>query len=194
MRLYVQALSPDVEVEEVPDKERSMNFICMILLILLLLPLHAWSEELPLFVIQRNKNKNEVHYHLHVDDTCRIVSTEPVSAFWKLLQESPGKTAPLTGLQRIVYGVVHKHVDDNWVSFHLMPLKERIVKATATYDPATKTCSPIVHAEINKQWAALERIYVHAEEGLLDPELLYIDLIGKSLMPSPQQVRERIHP
>ena len=133
-----------------------MNIIYTIVLTLLLLPLPAWSNELPLFFIQRNKNKNEVHYQLHVDDNCRIVSNKPVSAFWKLLQENPGKTKPLTGLAHLAYGVVHKQVDDNWVSFHLRPLKERIVKATATYNPVTQTCAPIVHIEIIKQRAAFK--------------------------------------
>lgn len=171
-----------------------MTIICLTLLTLLVLPLTGGSKELPLFFIQRNKNNNEVHYQLQVDDNCRIVAQKPVSAFWKLLQENPGRTKPLTGLARFAYGVVHKHVDDNWVFFHLMLLDERIIKATATYNPATKTCSPIALVEINEQWAALERVYVYAEEGLFEPQILYIDLIGTSLESRPQQVTERLRP
>jgi hypothetical protein len=168
--------------------------LCLILLTLLLLPLPAWSNAVPLFVIQRNKNTNEVHYQLHVDDRCQIVSPKPVATFWKLLHEDPQKTAPLTGLERLAYGVVQQNVHDNWVSFRLRPLRERLIKATARYQPETQACTASVHVEMHEQWAALERVYVHADEGLLDPEVRFIDLIGKSLESPPRPVTERIYP
>jgi hypothetical protein len=84
---------------------------------LLLPPLPAWSTEVPLFAIQRRKNKNEVQYRLHVDDTCHIVSAEPVSAFWNLLQDSPGKTQPLTAFEHIAHSAMQQKVAENWVSF-----------------------------------------------------------------------------
>jgi hypothetical protein len=171
-----------------------MKIIGMTLLALLLLPLPGWSTDLNLFLIQRSKNTNEVQYQLHVNDHCQIVSDTPVGAFWKLLEVSPEKTAALTILDRIAYGVVAQNVDENWVSFHLRALAQKRVKATAIYNPQTETCSPIVHVEINAQWAALERIYVQAEERLLRPKVLYIDVVGKSLTSSPTPVRERIYP
>jgi len=177
-----------------------MNIIYMTLLTLLLLPLPAWSKEVHLFSIQRSKNGNEVQYRLHVDDHCQVVSEKPVEAFWRLLQEGPEKTEPLTEVEHIAYGVVHQKVDDNWVSFILRPLEffrpleQRSVKATAIYDPHTDTCASIVHTEINAQWASLDRIYVHAEERLVRPKVLYIDIFGKSLDSPPKQVRERIKP
>ena len=177
-----------------------MNIPSMILLLLLLLPLPAWSIDVPLFSIQRSKNANEVHYRLHVDAHCRIVSDQPVEVFWKLLAESPEKTEPLTELEHMVYGAAHQHVADNWVSFrlrsleHFRPLEQRRVKATASYDPHTAACAPIVQTEINTQWAALERIYVQADERRVRPKVLYIDVVGKSLEASPQVVTERIQP
>jgi hypothetical protein len=78
--------------------------------------------------------------------------------------------------------------------FYLKPLEQRRVKATAIYDPHTATCASIVHTKINAQWAALERIYVQAEERLLSPKVLYIDVYGNSLDASPQPVHERITP
>jgi hypothetical protein len=177
-----------------------MHIIGITLLTLLLLPLPAWSTEVPLFAIQRSKNKNEVQYRLHVDDTCRIVSAEPVSAFWRLLQDSPEKTEPLTDVEHMVYGAAHQHVAENWVSFalrpleHFRPLEQRRVKATAIYDPDTATCAPIVQTEIQAQRAALERIYVQADERGVHPKVLHIDVFGKSLDASPKAVMERIRP
>lgn len=171
-----------------------MHLLCMTLLTLLVLPLPAWSHDLLLFVIQRNKNANEVHYRLQVDDHCHLASDTPVSAIWKLLAEGPENTKPLTGLARLAYAAVDQHVEGNWVSFHLPPLKERRIKATAISQPATQTCAPIVYVEMQGQWAALERMYVQAEEGLLDPTVLYIELFGKSLEASPRPVTERIQP
>lgn len=171
-----------------------MHIVCSILLILLMLTPPVWGKELPLFFIQRSKNKNEVHYRLNVDDRCQIVTEKPVGAFWKLLQESPEKTKLLTEFDHIAYGAVNQKVDDNWVSFNLRPLEERRVKATAIYNPETQTCAPIVHVEIHEQWVSLDRIYVHSEERLLRPKVIYIDVFGKSLDASPQHVTERIHP
>jgi hypothetical protein len=181
-------------MEPLSPKEKRMTIIGITLLILLMLPLPGWSKEVPLFSIQRNKNDNEVHYLLRVDDHCQIVSEEPVEAFWKLLEESPDKTEPLTELEHIVYGAVQQNVDNNWVSFTLRPVAQKSIKATAIYDSHTGTCAPIVHTEINAQRASLHRIYVQAEEGLFKPRVLYIDLFGKSLDANPKEVYERLHP
>ena len=177
-----------------------MKIIGMTLLTLLMLPLPAWSLEVLLFSIQRSKNANEVQYRLHVDDQCQIVTDKPVDAVWKLLAEHPEKTEPLTDLEHMVYGATYQKVTENWVSFSLRsleqfrPLDLRRVNATALYDPHTATCVPIVQTEIQAQWAALERIYVQAEERRVRPKVLYIDVFGKSLEARPQAVKERIRP
>lgn len=171
-----------------------MNIISMTLLTLLLLPLSGWSKDLNLFVIQRSKNTNEVQYQLRVDDHCRIISHHPVSAFWQLREDSPEKTKPLTELDQLAYGVVRQRVDENGVVFRLRALEEKPIKATATYNPHTGTCSPSVHVEMNDQWVALERIYVQTEERRFRPKVTYIDLFGTSLADSPIQMSERITP
>ena len=171
-----------------------MPRIGLTLLLLLLLPLSGWSSTVPLFVIQRSKNANEVQYRLHVDAHCRLVSATPVDAIWHLLAARPETTKPLTALDHLAYGAVQQTVAENWVSFHLRSLAQRRVQATAIYDPHTATCAPQVRTAINAQWAALERIYVHAEERLLRPKVLYIDLFGTSLETPLHPVQERIHP
>jgi len=177
-----------------------MNIIRMTLLTLLLLPLPGWSRDLNLFVIQRSKNTNEVQYQLHVNDHCQIVSDKPVGAFWHLRAVSPEQTEPLSDLEHMAYGVTNQKVAENRVSFdlgvleHFRALEQRSITATVRYDPSTATCIPSVQTAINGQVAALERIYVQAEERLVRPKVKYIDVYGKSLASRPTPVKERIDP
>jgi hypothetical protein len=181
-------------------KEKLMNIISMTLLTLLLLPLSGWSKDLNLFVIQRSKNTNEVQYQLHVNDRCQIVSDHPVGAFWHLREVSPEKTEPLSDLEHMAYGVTNQQVAENRVSFdlgvleHFRALEQRSITATVRYDPHTATCTPIVQTTINGQVAALERIYVQADERPVRPKVRYIDVFGKSVASRPTPVKERIDP
>ena len=177
-----------------------MKSIGLTLLTLLLLPLPGWSRDLNLFVIQRNKNTNEVQYQLHVNDRCQIVSDQPVDAVWHLREVSPETTTPLTDLEQMVYGVTNQQVTEHGVSFdlgvldHFRSLEQRRITATVHYDPQTATCTPSVQTTINGQVAALERIYVQADERLVRPKVRYIDVVGTSVASRPTHVVERIAP
>jgi len=177
-----------------------MHIIGMTLLTLLLLPLSGWSTDLNLFVIQRSKNTNEVQYQLHVNDRCQIVSDHPVDAFWQLREVSPESTEPLSDLEYMAYGVINQKVAEHWVSFDLRileyfrALEQRRITATVSYDPHSAMCTSIVQTTINGQVAALERIYVQADERLVRPKVRYIDVVGKSVASWPTQVAERIEP
>jgi Domain of unknown function (DUF4833) len=181
-------------------KEKLMHIISMTFLLLLLLPLPGWSTALNLFVIQRSKNTNEVQYQLHVNDRCQIVSDHPVDAFWHLREVSPAHTEPLSDLEHMAYGVTNQQVAEHGVSFdlgvldHFRALEQRRITATVRYDPSTATCTPSVQTTINGQVAALERIYVQADERLVRPKVRYIDVIGTSVASSPTPVTERIEP
>jgi Domain of unknown function (DUF4833) len=177
-----------------------MLIIAMTLLTLLLLSLPGWSTDLNLFVIQRSKNMNEVQYQLHVNDRCHIVSDHPVNAFWHLREVSPETTEPLSDLEQMVYGVTNQQVTEHGVSFdlgvldHFRALEQRRIHATVRYDPHTATCAPSVQTTIHGQVAALERIYVQADERLVRPKVRYIDVVGTSVAARPTQVTERIQP
>ena len=177
-----------------------MKSIALTLLTLLLLPLPGWSTVLNLFVIQRNKNTNEVQYRLHVTDRCQIVADHPVDAVWRLREVSPEHTEALSDLEHMVYGVTHQQVTEQGVSFdlgvleHFRPLEQRRITATIHYDPQTATCTPSVQTTINGQVAALERIYVQADERLVRPKVRHIDVVGTSLESRPTHVVERIAP
>jgi len=177
-----------------------MKRIALTLLTLLLLPLPGWSTALNLFVIQRNKNTNEVQYQLHVNDRCHIVSDQPVAAVWRLREVSPEKTEALSDLEQMAYGVINQQVTEHGVSFdlgvldHFRPLDQRRITATVHYDPQTATCTPSVQTTIHGQVAALERIYVQADERLGRPKVRYIDVVGQSVASRPTRVVERIAP
>jgi hypothetical protein len=177
-----------------------MPRLALTLLTLLLLPLPGWSTDLHLFVIQRNKNTNEVQYHLRVNDRCQIVTAYPVAAVWRLREVSPEQTEALSDLEQLIYGATNQEVTAHGVSFDLgvlefyRPLDLRRITATVHYDPKTATCTPGVQTTINGQVAALERIYVQADERLGRPKVRYIEVIGKSLASNPTPVVERIEP
>jgi Domain of unknown function (DUF4833) len=177
-----------------------MPRLALTLLTLLLFPLPGWSTDLHLFVIQRNKNTNEVQYQLRVTDRCQIVTASPVAAFWRLRAVSPEQTEALSDLEQLIYGATNQQVTAYGVSFDLgvldfyRPLDLRRITATVHYDPKTATCTPSVQTTINGQVAALERIYVQADERLGRPKVRYIEVIGKSLASHPTPVVERIEP
>ena len=177
-----------------------MKRLALTLLTLLLLPLPGWSTDLHLFVIQRSKNTNEVQYQLHVNDRCHIVSDHPVDAVWRLRAVSPEHTEALSDLEQMIYGATNQQVTAHGVSFDLgvldfyRPLDLRRITATVHYDPETATCTPRVQTTIHGQVAALERIYVQADERLVRPKVRYIDVIGQSLASRPTRVVERIAP
>jgi hypothetical protein len=172
----------------------AMKTLGMLLLMLLLLPLHAWSKDLPLFVIQRSKNANEVHYYLRVDDHCRPASDTPVSAFWQLLEARPVKTASLSVFDQMAYGVEQQRVADNEVSFSLKALEQKRIRASITAPPQVGTCAARAQTEIQGQWAVLERIYVQTEEGWLKPKVIYVDVFGTSVDANAAPVQERLTP
>jgi uncharacterized protein DUF4833 len=177
-----------------------MKRLALTLLTLLLLPLPGWSTNLYLFVIQRNKNTNEVQYELRVNDRCQIVTAYPVATVWRLREVSPEQTEALSDLEQMIYGATNQQVTAHGVSFDLgvlefyRPLDLRRITATVLYDPKTATCTPSVQTTINGQVAALERVYVQADERLVRPKVRYIDVIGKSLASNPTPVVERIEP
>ena len=171
-----------------------MKIIGMILLTLLLFPPPGWSKDVLLFVIQRSKNANEVQYYLRVDAHCTLASDTPVHALWKLLEESPEKTKPLSVFDKLAYGIAQQTVTEPWVAFSLKALETKRMKARATPTPPPGTCTPLVLTDIQGQEAFLERVYVQTEEGFPKPKVVYIDIFGKSVDASHTPVTERITP
>ena len=171
-----------------------MKVLYSFMLIFFILTPLGWSKDIDLFFIERNKNKNEVHYQIHVDGNCRITSDEPITGYWKVIEEGPDKTRKFTVFDNMAYSIINQKVENNWVFFNLKALKTRLIKSTVKQNPSTNTCESVVQTKINNKWADLERIYVLSKEGFIMPKVIYVDVIGKSLGPQSEEVIERIKP
>ena len=106
----------------------------------------------------------------------------------------PEAPLPLARWVDVVQVAEHGVSFDLGVLEHFRALEQRRITATVSYDPHSATCTSIVQTTINGQVAALERIYVQADERLVRPKVRYIDVYGKSLASRPTQVKERIDP
>ena len=171
-----------------------MKPLSLILVTLLVFPLSAWSTDLLLFVIQRSKNANEVQYYLRVDAHCNPASDTPVHALWKLVEQSPEQTKPLSVFDQLAYGIAQQTVTEAWVSFSLKALETKRMKARATPSAPPGSCAPMVLTDIQGQEALLERVYVQTEERFPKPKVVSIDIFGKSVEASHTPVTERITP
>ncbi|HEY3820146.1 MAG TPA: DUF4833 domain-containing protein [Polyangiaceae bacterium] len=63
------------------------------------------STDVALFVISKSENRNQIQYVVHVDAQCSPVAPSPVDAYWRMLEEGPGRTAPLLPRERPAYGL-----------------------------------------------------------------------------------------
>jgi hypothetical protein len=59
----------------------------------------------PVFSIAKSENKNQVQYVVRLDDHCAPWGPEPLSAYWRMLEQGPTQTAPI--LPREVPGGSH---------------------------------------------------------------------------------------
>jgi hypothetical protein len=68
------------------------------------------SGEVSLFTIAKSENRNLVQYAIRVDEHCMPVSTTPVYAYWRMLEQGPDRTAPLLARERRAYGLAGQEV------------------------------------------------------------------------------------
>jgi hypothetical protein len=59
----------------------------------------------PVFSIAKSENKNQVQYVIQLDDSCVPVGAAPVSAYWRMLEDGPTKTAPILRRENRAYGL-----------------------------------------------------------------------------------------
>ena len=57
------------------------------------------------FFIARSTNRNQVHYGVHVDEACRPKGTQPVHAYWRMLEKGEKNVEPLLGREGPAYGL-----------------------------------------------------------------------------------------
>ena len=157
-------------------------------LVLLAAPAAAQIKTSPLFIIERDKNANVVHYDARLTADGKLDPKEPVIAYWALLAED-GRREKLSYIQKkMAYGFTIKpdpSVNGYKMALVAAPEKQIIVKKE----------KDAVHAEVimNGRPVVLEKLHIHASDGLTGPKVHYIDVYGKDLQTGEQR-RERMVP
>jgi hypothetical protein len=142
------------------------------------------------FFIRRNKNRNEVHYEISLDEQCRPLGDKPVRNYWLRLEDGPEVRKPLSLFQQAGYGFKSQAIEGDHVVVVLRALPERPITFLARRD--AQGCVAAAYVDIAGARAHLEHAYVFAEEGLLLPEVKYVELFGSKDDGTP--VSEKIEP
>ena len=129
-----------------------------------------------LFIVERSKNANIVHYDAQFTDDGNLDPKEPVIAYWVLLAED-GRRKKLSWIERKkAYGFTIE--TDQPVNSYKMTMV-----AVPEHQITVKQEKDSVRAEvdIDGRPAVLEKMYINATDGLLGPNVLYIEVHGKDL-------------
>eukprot|EP00906_Rhabdomonas_costata_P028110 RCo039883 len=136
-------------------------------------------------VITRSKNQNVVVYEANVKDGAFPEKGDVLQVYWLDIDpeyvkknRAKGKTDDREELiwmeKKIAYGAhAHARPEPGTYEVHFVALPKQ--HAVLKMDPATKR--PRLYAEVNGKTVMLKQMYVHAEEGLLKPKVLYVMLI-----------------
>lgn len=126
-----------------------------------------------LLYLQRDPDANTIVYRLNIKNG-KLVSNEPVSAFW-IRYEEDGKIAALTTLQkRLAYGIKSKFIEKSkyelrFASYSKLPL----------YLVKSETSAYHVYALVQQRKMVLNRVFVWVKEGTFNiPKVQYIELNG----------------
>jgi hypothetical protein len=158
------------------------------ILALLATPAAAQMKTSPLFIIERDKNTNVVHYDAQLTADGKLDPKEPVIAYWVVLAED-GRREKLNWIEKKkAYGFTIKpdpSVNGYRMALVVAPEKQIIVKKE----------KDTVHAEgvINGRPAVLEKLHIHASDGLTGPKVHYIEVYGKDLQTG-EKLREKMVP
>ena len=157
-------------------------------LVLLAAPAAAQIKTSPLFIIERDKNTNVVHYDARLTADGKLDPKEPVIAYWAERAEG-GPREKLNWIEKkMAYGFTVKpdpSVNGYKMALVVAPEKQIIVKKV----------KDAVHAEgvINGRPVVLEKLHIHASDGLTWPKVHYIEVYGKDLQTG-ERLREKMVP
>lgn len=134
------------------------------------------ESRLNVFHIKRNKNKNEVHYAVRYDEkSCKPVESEPLYGYWINYEIGPNAYEPIGRFERIAYGISSQQVKGEDLVVQLKAFPDRPIRLTFNGGAG---CKITPYVQINGQETQLKHIYVFAEEGMIKPTVIYVDIIG----------------
>jgi hypothetical protein len=157
-----------------------------VVLALIAAPAAAQMKTSPLFILERSKNANVVHYDAQITADGDLDPREPVIAYWILLAED-GRRKKLSWIERKkAYGFNIE--SDQSVNGYIMTMV-----AVPEHQITVRQEKDTVRAEviIDGRPAVLEKMYIHASEGLFMPTVLYIEVYGKDLQTG-EMLREKL--
>lgn len=134
------------------------------------------EARLNVFHIKRNKNKNEVHYAVRYDEkSCKPVESDPLYGYWINYEIGPNSYEPIGRFERIAYGISSQEIKGDDLVVQLKAFPDRPIRLSFN---AAGGCKITPHVQINGQESQLKHIYVFAEEGMIKPTVIYVDIIG----------------
>jgi hypothetical protein len=146
----------------------------------------ARSDPSELFRIERSKNKNVVCYAGRVDERGELDVEHPVVAYWLMLAKD-GKREELTWLeQQLAYGFSVER-GRGGLALRLVAFGSRPIYLRRRGER--------IHAEttIGGRLAFLDSIWVQADDGLLGPQVRWIELRGSDPQSGAKRVERIAH-
>jgi hypothetical protein len=145
----------------------------------------------PVLSIAKSENKNQVQYVIRLDDGCAPVGAAPVSAYWRMLEDGPTKTAPILSREVRAYGLASQTISSRdksggtvRVVLNALPRRPMTVETSRGSDGA---CRALAVLPIAGTLSHLFNVYVHLKWDGVD----YVLLRGWS-MDGSRLVSERI--
>ena len=134
------------------------------------------GSTVPVFSIAKSENKNQVQYVIQLDDDCAPVGEAPVSAYWRMLQDGPTKTAPILSREVRAYGVASQAISSRdkrggtvRVVLNALPRRPLTIETSRGSDGV---CRALAVLPIAGTLSHLFNVYVHLKWDGVDYLLL----------------------
>jgi hypothetical protein len=143
------------------------------------------------FYVAKSENRNQVHYGIRLDAACAPAGSQPVFAYWRMLERGPGATEPLLAREVGAYGFAEQHVvrrgdGGGQVSLRLRALPGRVITiATGARDGR---CEATASTVIDGARASLDSVFAQLRWPF---GVAYLELSGRALAGG-RTLRERI--
>lgn len=134
------------------------------------------EKQQDLFFIRRNTNRNEVRYAIRsAGEPALPLGKNPVVVYWQMFEKGPDITEPITLFEQMAFGIASQEVDGNTTLMKLTGLPQLEIRIEQdTTDPQKFKA----FTKIAGDRAELTDFYVHAEPGLLMPQVKYVEIRG----------------
>ncbi|HYO52228.1 DUF4833 domain-containing protein [Archangium sp.] len=118
------------------------------------------------FFISRSENRNQVHYGVRVGEDCRPQGSQPVHAYWRMLEKGEAETEPLLVIEGPAYGLANaQEVVSSPAGWHirvrLRAYSERPIELAVARENGV--CTTRAWMMLNETVCQLDHIYVRMQ-------------------------------